>query len=143
MSESEQTQPQSPLSMSAVVLPLAETSSVNINAVDRDARNKFHRDLDDMVEASLRQSADNMAAYDLAYTRSMKMLAANIDHETKPMLGQLTNVVYTYADPMSDFSTLITIDPVVAVWAGHLFTCCLHKVFFLRGGFGLVSRFDT
>ena len=131
MSGSNPSPPQSPSTLPAVVLPIAEGSSVSSPAAERDACNKFHISLGNSVEAELRQSADNMMAYDLAYTRSMKMLDHNIDNEQKPMLGRLANAVYTYRDPTVPFQTLVDADPLVAVWTSHVFICCQYKVFLL------------
>ena len=51
-------------------------------------------------------------------------------------------VVYKYCDPTTDFHSVTKVDPVTAVWAGHLFICCQHKVF-LFGLFRLADPFNA
>ena len=108
-----------------IVLPIADDSA------EIARRNNFHTKLMAGVEKELRTSDSNMMAYDKAYTRSMKLLEANTHHENKPMLGQLTNVVYRYCDPCTNFREVMDIDSITAVWAGHLFICCHEKVSWL------------
>jgi hypothetical protein len=109
-----------------IVLPIADHTYVN-----PDLSKPFHEQLRNDVEAELRASAANMVAYDTAYVRCMRLLDENSEHTTKPMLGQLANVVYRYTDPTTNFGDVMKFDPLTAVWAGHLFICCQQKVSWL------------
>ena len=114
------------------VLPIADDDNTfTIPETDPHIRNNFHRILNRQIEKELRQHRSCFSAYDRAYVKSMKMLSDNQDHIARPSLGHLTGVVYKYTDPTTNFAAVYEIDPVVAIWAGHLFICLQKKVCFV------------
>jgi hypothetical protein len=109
-------------------IPVVCDNDFNLPVVNPELSNKFHRMLTYQVENELRRRSKNCVAYDNAYGKSMKMLNDNRDHTAKPSLGHLANVIYRYTDPETNFKDVINKDPLVAVWAGHLFICLQNKV---------------
>jgi hypothetical protein len=91
-------------------------------------REDFHKFLIRTVNSKLSTGdLSHLESYQSSIRRGFEMLAANSTHDVKPGLLELANCMFVYADPYMNFWDAFASDPLVAVWAGHLFWCMLEQ----------------
>jgi len=99
----------------------AKQPSIRFMMSSEQLRESFHKYIAEEVARSFKRAAvATTMEYATDCTKCRKMLEANVAHRDKPSLQRLTNVVFIYKAPDRNLYDIVTCDPYIALWVGHI-----------------------